>query len=101
MKQYRIGIDGMQENKLIFGRRIMVRLFFAMCSIFIVIFIPSYPLVLLDDPNASIGMILSLILFFSFWVVAFKMLSNWYLHDDEFEKTLFNAIENEPVLSNT
>ena len=90
----------MQKNKLIFGRRVKIRMFFALCSIAIVAFVPSYPLVLYDNPTSSLRILLSLMLFLSFWIVAFKVLSNWYLNDDEFEKTIFNTIENEPILSN-
>ena len=87
----------MQGNKLVFGRRIKVRLFFALSSIIIVLFVPTYPLFAFENPDSALKMFISLISFILFWIISFKVLSNWYLTDDEFEKTILYSFEQEAV----
>jgi hypothetical protein len=87
----------MQENKLIFGRRIKVRLFFALCSIIIVLFVPTYEVFVFEHAGSFIKMTISMISFILFWIISFNVLSRWYLTDDEFEKTLINSLDKETI----
>ena len=88
----------MHNNEHNFGKGCKTRIFFSLLTILIVLFVPSSPLLVLGKSLLNYQGLIMLISIVTFWIFAYKILSNWYFNGKDIDSLLYESLESESTI---